>query len=118
MIVVAAAQGLAGILPIAGAALGAAGVVLGALAVFLAGPSLLILGARTLPVLGLAAGAAGAIAELFGATARTGPTSRGGQGSLFASAGMVLLAFGAARVAERRRLEKRRRAGSAPAPRT
>lgn len=107
MLVLAAGQSIAGALPVAGAMIGALGIVCAAFAVFLAGPSLLIHASRWLAVLGLGVSGLGALANLVAGTSRPSP-GRGGPGSLLASAGMVLLAFGAARVAERRRLAKRR----------
>ncbi|AKU93319.1 hypothetical protein [Vulgatibacter incomptus] len=89
-----------------GGILGIAGVVCAALSVFLSGPPVLTRGARALAVGGLIVGAAGLLQELVANGFQFEPGQRGGQGSLLASGGMLLLVFGAARTAEQRRLRR------------
>ncbi len=89
-----------------GGFLGLAGVVCASLAVFLNGPPLLTRGARALGVGGLLVGAAGFVQELAANGFAWDPSKQGGRGSLLASGGMLLLIFGAARAAERRRMRR------------
>lgn len=92
-----------------GGVMGGAGVVAGAFAVFLAGPPLLVRAARALAVAGLALGAGGLLRELVASGFQLDMSNRGpGQGSLLAAGGMLMLTFGAARVAERRRATRDR----------
>lgn len=88
--------------------LGGAAVVTAALAVFLSGPPLLVRAARTLAVAGLIAGAAGSLLEFWSSGFQLDLRAGAGRGGLFAAAGMLLLTFGAARVAERRRAARDR----------
>lgn len=89
----------------AAALMSVAGVVFAALAVFLSGPPFLVRGARTFGVAGLLLGLSGMAQELWANGFQLDPGQRGGQGSVFASVGMLLMIFGAARVAERRRAD-------------
>jgi len=93
-----------------GGLVGVAGVVAAAVAVFLAGPRPLVRIARALAVLGLALAAAGWVQALVASGFRLEPGGGGGMGhgSLLAAAGMLLLTFGAARAAERRRVARDR----------
>lgn len=91
------------------ALMGVAGVVFAALAVFLSGPPLLVRGARSFGVAGLLLGLAGMAQELWANGFQLDLSQRGGQGSVFASVGMLLMIFGAARVAERRRADLNRK---------
>lgn len=90
-----------------GALLGGVGVVVAALAVFAGGPPLLTRAARSLGIGGLAVGGAGSLQHLMANGFKLDMSQRGGPG-LFASAGLLLFTFGAARVAERRRAERDR----------
>lgn len=87
------------------ALLGIVGVVFAAWAVFLSGPPFLVRGARAFGVSGLLLGLAGMAQELWANGFQLDMSQRGGRGSVFASVGMLLLIFGAARVAERRRAD-------------
>jgi len=91
-----------------GGVVGGAGVVAAAFAVFLAGPPLLVRAARALAVGGLVIGAAGLARELVANGFQLDMSGGRGQGSLFAAGGMLMLTFGAARVAERRRATRDR----------
>ena len=93
-----------------GGLMGGAGVVAAAVAVFLSGPPLLVRTARALAVLGIVVGLAGLVQELWATGFQLDLSQRGGmgQGSLMAAGGMLLLTFGAARVAERRRATRDR----------
>ena len=82
-------------------ALGILALAFAAAAVFLKGPPLLVRGARVLAVASLATSLVGLASDVLGGS--YDPTQRGGQGSLLASAGLLLVTFGAARAAERRR---------------
>lgn len=95
-------------LPALAGILGMAGVVCAAAAVFLSGPPLLVRGARSLSVGSVAVGAAGLLQELVQSGFQFEPTRGGGQGSLFATGGMLLLIFAAARSAENKRLRLQR----------
>ena len=99
MTAVAAAGGCASLLA----------VVLAAASVFFSGPPLLVRAARALAVIGLLIGGAGLLQELLASGFQLAPQRGGmGHGSLLASGGMLLLTFGAARVAERRRAARDR----------
>lgn len=94
-----------------GGMVGGAGVVTAAVAVFLSGPPVLVRAARALGVLGLVIGGVGLVQELVANGFAMEPMRRGegmAQGSLFAAAGMLLLTFGAARVADRRHAARSR----------
>jgi hypothetical protein len=93
-----------------GGLMGVLGVLIAALAVFLSGPPVLVRTARALAVLGLVVGAAGLLRELLSTGFQIEPSQGGGmgQGSLLAAGGMLMLTFGAARVAERRRATRDR----------
>ena len=86
-----------------GGLMGGAGVVAAAVAVFLSGPPLLVRAARALAVAGIVLGAAGLLQELMANGFQLDMSRGAGQGGLFAAGGMLMLTFGAARVAERRR---------------
>jgi len=89
-----------------------AGVLAAAAAVFLSGPRPLVKAARSLGVGALVVGLAGAVQGAIQSGFQFDPTQGGGQGSLLATGGMLLLTFGAAKSAERKRLrlEQDRRA--------
>ena len=91
-----------------GGVMGGAGVVAAAFAVFLAGPPLLVRAARALAVAGIVLGAAGLVRELMASGFQLDMSRGAGQGSLLAAGGMLMLTFGAARVAERRRAARDR----------
>jgi len=93
-----------------GGVMGGAGVLAAAVAVFLAGPPVLVRAARALAVFGIVLGAAGLVQELVANGFQLDLSQRGGmgRGSLFAAGGMLLLTFGATRVAERRRANRDR----------
>ncbi|WP_373047697.1 hypothetical protein [Vulgatibacter sp.] len=93
-----------------GGLLGGFGVIAAAISIFTGGAPILVRVARALAVAGIVVGVVGLAQQLWASGFQLDLSPRGGagQGSLFAAGGMLMLTFGATRVAERRRAARDR----------